>query len=760
MRWTLALLLTVAALIPQIQAPARALEVPISIGAGCQGDAPVAETQGPIDFTLRSGAYRLDFRHGVLRIGRPSAAGGLRLLALPGPDLDLLPHVTARTVARTGDGPTITLRVRATWATGRIELHAYAMCPGLFRWTIRLSINGAHPPTDPSGTDLRYVDAGGQPSTPATTLYATAEPSAAALTYLYDRDLESTLFYFADLTALNGLFAASGTGGTGGPFRDPRGGPSTLVGATAAGIGISLPPGCLSGIVAPAAPVTVADSYLYLGVGKPTTEIAASERFLEALGAVYDRIRKPVLAPADWRTLGARAQHDLAGRDVLVTLGNNSYLRAYVSDRRSAPELITQLNVLAGVVAYERTFGPSDDTRRLRTMLDADLPTFYAPAYRSVVNNLPLPQGPGAATESWYFIGDLINLARIARDGDAVARTLLLRSVPGAITLAHNVRYAFPRSITYGTWRGSGSLQPDVTGGYAYLMLQLHEITGDRRYLAEARIGLAHLAGYGFALTYETHMTALGAAAAARLSVLTGDRRLVDAALPPLANLFAEAWLWDCRYGACARGYHTFFGISPLPWSGYIAMMEQEETWQALREFALWAGDRAPAGVRTLVAEFTRYSLATLAYTLPTALPTGVAAAMPAEYPFVPRNRLDLAIPLEDLREGNQPSGQIGQEIYGAGGPLILAGLSSARIAPGLWVRAPYPFAIATARSGIQLTLAGTPNYRITLEVTGQGGERVRINRLDTGANAVLSPCAAGLCTEVAGGRRYLVTRH
>jgi hypothetical protein len=49
----------------------------------------------------------------------------------------------------------------------------------------------------------------------------------------------------------------------------------------------------------------------------------------------------------------------------------------------------------------------------------------------------------------------------------------------------------------------------------------------------------------------------------------------------------------------------------------------------------------------------------------------------PGSYGFVPKNRLDWDIPVEDLREGESQSGVIGQEIYGAGGIFMLAAYAS-----------------------------------------------------------------------------------
>ena len=83
--------------------------------------------------------------------------------------------------------------------------------------------------------------------------------------------------------------------------------------------------------------------------------------------------------------------------------------------------------------------------------------------------------------------------------------------------------------------------------------------------------------------------------------------------------------------------------------------------------------DGEPAYVTDLVQGFLTSSPATMQYALPTRLPPGVAVPNPAEYGNVPHNNLSWDIPLEDLREGEITSGQIGQEIYGAGGVFLFA---------------------------------------------------------------------------------------
>jgi hypothetical protein len=169
-------------------------------------------------------------------------------------------------------------------------------------------------------------------------------------------------------------------------------------------------------------------------------------------------------------------------------------------------------------------------------------------------------------------------------------------------------------------------------------------------------------------------MSAYTAAAAQRLYTMTGNGAYHADAVLALANLFHAVRLWDCTYGTCRKGagYHTYMGLSPLPWSDYVAMLEQYEAWLGLRSYLRYAG-KEPSAIVSLVEAFVRDSPRTLRYSLPPSLPPGAASAAAGEYPFVSRNDLRWAIPLEDLREGEAASGAIGQELYGAGGPFMFA---------------------------------------------------------------------------------------
>lgn len=641
--------------------PARAL-------AGSQ---PVtADRPQVVSFSATSGNYGVSFRssNGAIVVKPRSKQATLTIRELPGAKkLDLLYSVTS--VRHSGS--TYVLKGRSSWASFTISIDLPSATPGLLHFKLALALRKVPPEPQRGVPDVQLTHA------PAASLkeYAPAPPIAGSSVLFSSPSLGSSMLYLADLTSLGPYFDRTRSGATQPNFAYPKAGDKgSLVGATGDGyFGYLVPPSSLDTL--PHGKSTpVVDSYLYLVPNIPGDETAMADTYLKTLGAVYAALPKPSLPPADWKSLAAKQAKDLADPANWVTVNGTRFLRSYVSDTRSDPELITQAGVLAGVKAYESRFQQS---LPLDTALEDALPAFYDPEFHTITNHVG--HSPDASDESWYFVDNMISLLQSAQLGSAIAKTLLLDSTPGVMALAHNNNYEFPQNFFYRDFKGQGTgLQPDVAGGYAWLMLGLYDLTKKNRYLDEAKAAIAHVVGKGFDLSYETFMTAYAAAAAQRLYKMTGEAAYRGYALLALANLFHATRLWDCTYGFCQKGsgYHTYFGLNPLPWSDYIAMLEQYEAWLGLRDYLRYAQNE-PAYVTDLVNGFVTYSALTMRYALPPLLPTGAATGTPAEYPNVPKNELGWSIPLEDLREGEATSGVIGQEIYGAGGPFVFGAYGS-----------------------------------------------------------------------------------
>jgi hypothetical protein len=615
------------------------------------------------------GAYTLAFtpNSGTIAVSHGGSAA-LQIKELGG---NAKVNLLRSTKKITHSGTSWTLSGKAPWASFQLRLTASSPTSdgqpsgnALIGLTLKVTPS-KDAPADP-GPDVTLVHAPGA----GLKEYAAAPPVAGNNLFLSNTKFASTILYFSNYTALGPYFDRTRSGVTQPNFPYPRAGTKgSLVGVSGTSFGY-VPPSSSLGSLPHKTTTVVVSSYLYLEPAIPSVESDIATAYLRALDTVHAAVAPPSVPAANWPTLAAKSAADIAHPANWVSVNGHQYLRSYVSDTRSAPELLTQAGVLAGVRAYEARYNtsvPFDAT------LDTDLATYYDPVYGTVMNSLP--HDPSARGESWYFVDNLISLLQLAQSGDASAKTLLLQSVDAVIKLAHVNGYEFPQNFAYSDLNGSGSqVEHDVAGGYAWLMLGLNQLTGDARYLDEAKASIAHVAGTGFDLSYETHMSAYAAAAAQRLFTMTGDSTYHAYAVLALANLFHAVRLWDCTYGTCKKGsgYHTYMGLNPLPWSDYVAMLEQYEAWLGLQSYLRYAQNE-PAYLTNLVKAFIRDSPRTLQYSLPPLLPSGAASAAAGEYSFVPHNNLSWHIPLEDLREGEAASGAIGQELYGAGGPFMFA---------------------------------------------------------------------------------------
>jgi hypothetical protein len=641
--------------------------------ASSRSDEPLALEAGERSFAAEHATFTVTFGQGALAdaVLVQHAAHPTALALRPlGAEANLLAHVSGvQTRAGEQGAREIELVGRSEWARFVLTLFLYPHHPGLVRYRVLVEPTGAPPPTG-IGLEWQSVDPTTGEEAPLNfTPYAERSPFAAPMLYGYSETMGATLLFWQDLTRLNPFIARA------------RYNPASTVGRRGRSVGHTLNASDLAHLPA-GETLALYDGYLYLAAGQPKDENALFERYLQSVGDVYDLIAKPATEPADWPPLAQATLRDLDDPDTWVDLNGKRYWRAYVSDTRQSAEAITQLDVGLAAARYAAVTG-DEQAQKIARLAEATLADFYNPQFGLVQNSGPLAitgnQGRG---DTWYELGHVLKLAEWGLLGSETARELALQSADAWIDYAHAVDYRFHRFYNFpnpenpdAAWQGV-ERQPDASGGYAYYMLLLHELAGEERYLDEAKLAVEALPGHGFGLTYETHITAQAAAACARLWQMTGDAHYLELANGPLANLVRLSWLWEPAYGTAADVL-TFWGLGPTQQSGVITPKEQYEAWLYLDEFVRLAGAEIDPTTRTLVEEFLRYSLEVLANSLPPVLPEGVAQPHAAAYETVRTNRLDLYIPLEDVRDGWSLWGTIGQEVYGAGMAPTMAALTA-----------------------------------------------------------------------------------
>ena len=650
--------------------------LPIHAANAGGGQSRTSHPKKEAGFDFRNGAYQLLFsrKAGALIIRKNGVGNALAVSEIAGSrSTNALAHVSRIDVAPLDNWAILTGRL--SWCRFTI---AVTFRNGIVH--VRLSLKAsADPPLGPVAPDVTTIRASSLKAykEPLVTI-AQATPVAGSSVYVADKGMHTSALYFENFSALGPYFDATQSDPTQGSFSYPNASTESPVGVSGWQFGYELPGAGLISLPLHQT-FTVIDSYIALG-SIPVGQSQAAQQYLAETDAIVGLVGRPTEPTPAWKSIAVREIGDLANGQNWDSAAGHQYLKSYVSDQRVSPELIAQLSVLLGLREFTaHVSGQHPAATKMIATLDGGLPGFYNSFCGTVTNSLAVGS-PSDTEESWYDVTNLISLLHLAQLGDGVARHELLASTPTIIKVARKVHYLFPMQIECPSLLTSGPPQKDVAGGYSYLMLGLYKMTHRSEYLKEAQASITKLLGYGFFLSYEVHMTAYGAAAAEMLWQMSKHTIYRRVATVALANFFNSVRLWDCNYGYCAHSrYHTYMGVNPLPWSDYIAMREQYESWLAMSAFLSAAGahgSKTPKSELDLARRFVEATPLTMAYSLPTMLPKGAAAATPGAYPFVPRNKLGWDIPLEDLREGLATSGTIGQEIYGAGGPLIFAALT------------------------------------------------------------------------------------
>ncbi|HEY7805807.1 MAG TPA: hypothetical protein VIC34_01280 [Croceibacterium sp.] len=532
----------------------------------------------------------------------------------------------------------------------------------------------------------------------------------------------STLLYWQDLTALNAYFAATGTK------------PDGVVGGEWPELGFRLPTAASPQVEYPkplpaGRPTTISRALVAMHEGEVRDESDLATHFLTLSAAIYPLLARPRCELRDWRGRAERTGRDLGkAHGATVQHYGHTYVRPY--NEAEYPDSMTQTTLVAAMREWERL----RDTRLpLTDKLEAGLSRFYDAELGALRRYLPNVGDDKNQDEvdSWYLYYPLLGLARMALQDDERARELYLRSVDFGIKAAQHFRYCFPIKFNINDFnvitaaRGDGQHgQTDVAGLYAYVMMLGFDLTGEDRFLDEARAAMEAARGLRFNLNYQANLTAWGAAAAMRLWRTTAKHRWLKLSYIYLASFLHNTAAWESDIGH-ARSYPNFLGATALHDAPYMALLECSESFLAFRSYIHDCGPDLLPGARLLIDEYCRYAIDRAWFYFPDALPPEAIAGNPRDGSI----DRELSFPVEDLYIGGQPAGQVGQEIYGAGAAFIFASGSFHRLEGAPFEVFCDAFVFAwdrpTARSAL-LTLAGSPEAEAMLALTPLDGRRRR----------------------------------
>ena len=421
----------------------------------------------------------------------------------------------------------------------------------------------------------------------------------------------------------------------------------------------------------------ISDAYVVLETEILEKTSAICEHFLDNLFKIYKVLQQPRIEYHDWPEIAQKVLTDLYhNKGAWTQTKGIPYLNAYLCDYETPAESMVQLAVLGPFKEYQKWSG---EKHPLYTDLIKGLSAFYDPKINCINRWLPAladkldqseEQKKEMVMDSWYLHHPLMNLARLALTGDKTAEKLVLDSIDYVIKVAHHFKYSWPvfynmetlDIIKAETAPGKGG-ENDVPGSYAHLMLLVFKLTKEKRYFNEAEKAAKKLEALGVDILYQANNTAFTAGALLELYKITGKKLYLDISYTCLTGLFKNIQLYDCKYGY-GKNYTNFFSIFPLNDAPYTAAYEELEVYAALSEYYIQAKDvDILPSLRTLIPEFIKYAVNRIAYYYPPLLPK----EMLSEEVKTGEIQADLWVPLEDLYNGWEKSGKVGQEVYGAG---------------------------------------------------------------------------------------------
>lgn len=478
-----------------------------------------------------------------------------------------------------------------------------------------------------------------------------------------ERPALGKVFYAQDLTALNPYFAATGTK------------PENVVGGEWPLLGYLAPtkPGDAKAALAAGEAITLYDSHLNIRQFVESEESDSAWQFLDMLGDYYRAIEKPAVERRGWVERAELTLRDLElAPNVRTWHFGQLYFHPYTGAEN--PDSMVQLALASAINDWNIWSGRKHP---LYARIMRGLDRFHDRKLKALRRYLPdVDKDKNAdAVDSWYLYHPLLNLANLAITGDERARDLFLKTIDYGIRAARHFAYKWPIEFNARTFVVLKPVAPadqrgqtDVGGVYAWVMLQAFELTSEKRFLDEAEAALEAARGMRFNLNYQANLTAWGAAACIRLWRITNRKTYLALSYAYLASFFHNSQIWESEIGHAVH-YSNFLGVTCLQDAPYMAAYECYDSFAAFERYLDLAGPDVIPAARMLVSEYCRYALHRAWSYYPDALPAEVLAT---EYRNGTIDR-GLSLPVEDLYPDGQPAGQVGQEVYGAGGAMIFA---------------------------------------------------------------------------------------
>lgn len=301
-------------------------------------------------------------------------------------------------------------------------------------------------------------------------------------------------------------------------------------------LGVGLLAQRATGNILPAGDVSFTYWLLQRPMTRLLTEQEAVARWMEALLPLFEeKLAWPPCATS-WKEFAAGTITDLQDKSaVQIEVNGHAGLRAYVkassklwNDSASNFELMTVADVLWPSLLYLRLHPLPDFEKECGALL-ADLPAFYHPETHSISNDFAAHANERA--DSWYpFENALIKYPMIGSlAGSPEITDRFLDAFRTARKMAEQYNYLLPIYYQVATLRAEGAGTNYAVGGlYAWSAIVANRLTGDARYLDEARRAIQVLYTVpAERLFHEPQELAYGALAAAELGMYEQSKYLL-----------------------------------------------------------------------------------------------------------------------------------------------------------------------------------------------------------------------------------------
>lgn len=486
-------------------------------------------------------------------------------------------------------------------------------------------------------------------------------------------------------------------------------------------------------------PVILSDVHLALSDEVPADDLEMGEQYLSFMSLLYSKIPRPNTQYVEWHALTPKVYGELEKyKECWKRWDRKKYLNAYVSDFDKPPESMVQLTVLLPLLEFAEWGG---ERLAVTETLLKNIENFFDPTINCFVRWPPdakedTAQSDPRNMDSWYLYHILYNIGRLAEQEHGNYRKLYEKSLVYAIKVAHKFNYHWPVFFNLDslkieraeTEEGKGG-ETDVACLYTKVMLQAWKMTNNDIYLEEAKKAADSLTGIGLALFYQANSTLFGAGAMLDLWKVTNDEKYLRTSHLCLANVFDNTWLWECEYGN-ARHYSTFFSLFPLRDATYIAAYEEIECLAAFHEYLqtyILTKKKLPSSLEVLIPEYIRYMVYRASFYYPQNLPPQALTKEPKTGQII-RN---LWMPVEDLRDGAEQSGMVGQEVYGASIPWTITTRHYWKVPEqDFLIYTDYPVAEFSQEKNntVSFKLLGDQNYTSRIRIIGTKNNLVPVS--------------------------------